>query len=275
MKEILSQAVTALAAILQTRDTLLWDGKCATGVHIIVARGSTEAPGMGRAAPVARNATLLVPGSSIVTVDYPATFENYFISQAAGAAGFERLVLQHVEACPNTKIALIGYSQGAHALMDAICGAAGDAYQVSEKLTMALKEQVIASVGFGDPSHTAGAPWNAGTSNKTGLFARNNVTACEPYADRIRSYCDTGDIYCDLGDDAAIHGSYFANYSIAAADFIATQYMTIQLKNETVPAGDASSPDTPVKSGAKSLNRASWVGVVAGVVGTIGFLGML
>ncbi|KAK3997445.1 cutinase-domain-containing protein [Cladorrhinum sp. PSN332] len=287
MKEILSRAVTALAALLQPRDTLVWDGKCAAGIHIIVARGSTEAPGLGRAAPVANNATLLIPGSSIATVDYPATFENYFVSQATAASEFERLVLEHVEACPNTKIALIGYSQGAHALMDSICGGAADGYRVPENLTKALESQVVANILFGDPSHTAGAPWNSGTSNKTGLFARNNVTACEPFADRIRSYCDTGDVYCDLGNVSAVHGSYFATYSTDAAEFIAKQFEEVQLtpsgsngtdtgsgSTTTQPTGGAPT-ETLAESGARAIARTSWMGVLAGVVGTVGFLGML
>ncbi|KAK4462235.1 cutinase, partial [Cladorrhinum samala] len=224
MKEILSRAVTALTAVLHTRETLVWDGTCATGIHLIVARGSTEAPGLGRSSVVAYNVTQLIPGSSIATVDYPATFENYFASEAKAKTEFERLVLEHVEACPNTKIGLIGYSQGGHSLMDAICGAAGDLFQVPENMTKALENQVVANLVFGDPSRTAGAPWNVGTSTKSGLAPRENVTACEPFADRIRSYCDTGDVYCDLGNVTTAHGAYFRLYGVEAAEWIAKQF---------------------------------------------------
>ncbi|KAK4160808.1 cutinase-domain-containing protein [Cladorrhinum sp. PSN259] len=286
MKEILSRAVTALAAVLQTRETLVWDGKCATGIHIIVARGSTEAPGLGRAAPVANNATALIPGSSIATVDYPATFDNYFVSQGKGADEFKRLVAEHVEACPDTKIALIGYSQGAHALMDAICGNAGDQFEVSENLTKALETQVVANVLFGDPSNTAGVPWNVGTSTKDGLFPRSNVTSCMPFSDRIRSYCDTGDRYCDLGNITAVHGSYFEKYGTDAAEFIAKQFEEVDLtspskSNETETGSGSTTtqptevPTQPAEAGAQAVARASWVGVLAGVAGTVGFLGML
>ncbi|KAK0723628.1 cutinase-domain-containing protein [Apiosordaria backusii] len=242
MKEILSRALAVVTALFQ-RQTFVWDGTCATGVHMIVARGSTEAPGLGRIGVVAFNASMLIPNSSIAAVDYPATFENYFTSYATGASEFERLVLEHVKACPDTKIALLGYSQGAHALMDAVCGNSDDDFFVNPDLKKALGAQVVAVVGFGDPSYNAtvglGLGWNAGTSTGAGLFARRNITTCEPYAAKIRSWCDTGDVYCDLGDLRLIHGSYFANYTLDAAEFIAERF------NSSEPVIDPSTTTAP------------------------------
>lgn len=140
MKGLLSRALTLATALFQ-RQALVWDGTCSTGIHMIVARGSTEPDGYGRIGVVAQNASLLIPNSSIATVVYPATFENYFTSYAAGASEFEKLVLQYVDACPDSKVALLGFSQGAHAMMDAVCGNSDDGFFVSPEFQKALGSQ--------------------------------------------------------------------------------------------------------------------------------------
>ncbi|KAK0658911.1 cutinase-domain-containing protein [Cercophora samala] len=247
MKDLLARAL-ALATALFQRQVLVWDGTCSTGIHMIVARGSTEPVGYGRIGVVAQNASLLIPNSSIATIDYPATFEDYFTSYATGTSEFEKLVLEHVQACPDTKIALLGYSQGAHAMMDAVCGSSDDGFSVSPDFKKALGSQVVAIVGFGDPSFNATDPWSVGTSTGAGLFARKNITACEPYAARIRSWCDEGDVYCDLGSDRAVHGSYFANYTLDAAEFIAERFNSSDTVSDA-PTTTAPPTTTPTESG--------------------------
>lgn len=107
---------------------------CATGLHLIVARGSSEAPGLGRMGVVARNVTLQISGSTVEAIDYPASFSNYSDSQEKGAIAFEKRLTAYHERCPNTKVALLGYSQGAHAMMDSLCGNSGEGsdYQASK-----------------------------------------------------------------------------------------------------------------------------------------------
>ncbi|KAK4683024.1 hypothetical protein QC764_121430 [Podospora pseudoanserina] len=252
MKDLLSRALTLATALFQ-RQALVWDGTCSTGIHMIVARGSTEPDGYGRIGVVAQNASLLIPNSSIATIVYPATFENYFTSYATGASEFEKLVLQYVDACPDSKVALLGYSQGAHAMMDAVCGNSDDGFFVSPEFQKALGSQVIAMVAFGSPDFNKTHPWSVGTSTGAGLFARKNITACEPYAARIRSWCDEGDIYCDLGSDRSVHGSYFANYTLDAAEFIAERFNS----SDTVvdlPTTTAPPTTTPTQSGTETTD---------------------
>jgi hypothetical protein len=124
---------------------------------------------------------------------------------------------------------------------------------MEKKLTVKTNT-VIAIVTFGDPSHKAGMPWNEGTSNKTGvgpyfffvsqqettdrfqIFQRANTTACEPYSPMIRAWCDTGDIYCDHGNLTGVHGTYFANYTTDAAEFIVGRF------NESKASSSSPSP---------------------------------
>lgn len=84
---------------------------CATGVHLIVARGSNEAPGSGRIGSVANGVVAALPGSQIAPIDYPATFDNYSTSVVAGTEAMKLALTQYNSRCPNSKVALLGYSQ--------------------------------------------------------------------------------------------------------------------------------------------------------------------
>ncbi|KAK0622026.1 cutinase-domain-containing protein [Bombardia bombarda] len=247
MKDIFSRAITAVAALSGAvkRDV---ETPCATGIHIIVARGSIEKPGLGQIGVVAGNVTALVPGSTVVAVDYPATFENYLTSEASAASVFSTQVAEYAARCPNTSIALLGYSQGGQAVMDSLCGNSEAGFTPTLDLDAMFDSHVVAAVTFGDPSHTVGAPWNLGTSNKTGIFPRLNITACEPFSDQIAGWCDFGDVYCDRGNNSRTHGTYFANYTMDAASFIVKKWMVAN--NVTSLYGSPNATVTTVPSSA-------------------------
>jgi len=95
---------------------------CATGVHIIVARASTEKPGQGIIGAVASQVTDAVPGSDSEAVEYPATLTDYLASEASGVAAMQKLIESYATRCPSSKIALMGYSQGAQVAGDVMCG---------------------------------------------------------------------------------------------------------------------------------------------------------
>ncbi len=84
---------------------------CAQGLYILVARGSDEAPGVGRIGVVAGNLSLAIPGSITVPLTYPATFDNYLTSEFNGTEEMTTKIANYVSQCPNGKIALLGYSQ--------------------------------------------------------------------------------------------------------------------------------------------------------------------
>jgi acetylxylan esterase len=84
---------------------------CATGVHMIVARASTEKPGQGIIGAVATQVQEMVPGSDAEAVDYPATLQNYTTSESIGVAAMTKLIEEYTARCPSSKIALMGYSQ--------------------------------------------------------------------------------------------------------------------------------------------------------------------
>ncbi|KAK3949868.1 cutinase-domain-containing protein [Pseudoneurospora amorphoporcata] len=237
---------------------------CATGLHMMVARGSSEPAGLGRIGVVARNVTLLIPGSTIEAIDYPATFTNYSDSEEKGAIAFEKRLIDYHERCPDTKVALLGYSQGAHAMMDSLCGNSGEGndYQASKGYLDVFNETVVAAVAYGDPSHTVdgpdgGAPWNLGTSTNNGIFPRENMTSCRPLASRIASWCDTGDIYCDAGADSTVHGGYFGNYTMETVNWIVEKYKA------SIAAGGSDSGNSTSTVPAPSSTSTTSSGVAA------------
>ena len=54
--------------------------------------------------------------------NYPATLTNYNNSSLQGINAAKTLLTNEVSACPNEKIVLLGYSQGAHVVTDVIAG---------------------------------------------------------------------------------------------------------------------------------------------------------
>ncbi|BGO98882.1 hypothetical protein NBRC10513v2_003284 [Rhodotorula toruloides] len=98
---------------------------CATGVHIIVARASTEAAGEGIIGQVATQVKNQIPGSSSEAISYPATLYNYLASESAGVAAMTAAIQSYTQRCPDSKIVLMGYSQGAQVVGDSLCGSSG------------------------------------------------------------------------------------------------------------------------------------------------------
>lgn len=84
---------------------------------LIFARGSTETGNMGSSVGPALAKSLISSlgssGVAIQGVDYPATIESNISMGSEGGPEMAKLAQQALKQCPNTKIALSGYSQGA------------------------------------------------------------------------------------------------------------------------------------------------------------------
>ncbi|OHX00006.1 carbohydrate esterase family 5 protein [Colletotrichum incanum] len=178
---------------------------CATGVHIIVARASTERPGTGVIGAIANNVQARIPGSDIEAVDYPAELNPYKPSQKAGVTAMTKLVQDYAAACPQTQMVLMGYSQGAHVTADVMCGTSEDGFEPTQPQAADVTDKVAAILLMGDPSHVNGQPFNQGTSQNNGVFPRQNTGGCDAVASKMVSFCNTGDPYCDRGRNLQVH----------------------------------------------------------------------
>ena len=96
-----------------------------SAIHIITARASTEPAGEG---VIGSLATLIQNGNQGVTreaVCYPATLSNYASSSSKGTSAMTDQLSTYVSTCPDSKIVLLGYSQGAQVVGDTMCGGGG------------------------------------------------------------------------------------------------------------------------------------------------------
>jgi hypothetical protein len=116
---VLTIALSALASAAP----LVPRVNCVSGLYIIVARGSDEAPGEGKPGQVATLIESRVPNSVSVAVDYPASLSNYPDSVTDGIEDAKSKIQNYVDTCGSgSKIVLLGYSQGGEVMTDVLAG---------------------------------------------------------------------------------------------------------------------------------------------------------
>ncbi|KYK54476.1 hypothetical protein DCS_06434 [Drechmeria coniospora] len=245
---------------------------CEKGLRILVARGTGEDKGTGLAGTVADSVASQIRGSTVVPIDYPATLvdPSYDESLKAGAEALQKAVNEHVKACPDSKIVIMGYSQGAHITVDSICGGSGEPLNNITALPQKLVEDhVVAVVLFGDPTHIANVTYDKGTSTNNGIFprVRASVEQCNVYADRLVSYCDKGDRYCDHGDVKEVHSEYFEKYDKEIVKFVVQKYDSFAkasaTSTATATAATSSATISPATSSATHTNATTVTGASA------------
>jgi cutinase len=114
-----------------------------SAVTLIFARGTTEVGNMGTCVgpDLARELRNLIPSLSVQGVDYPANSAGDTRYGASGGPYMAMLAREARLQCPETKIVLVGYSQGARCLHGAL-----------EKSERPFEGgDVAAVVAFGDP----------------------------------------------------------------------------------------------------------------------------
>lgn len=175
-----------------------------------------------------------VLGSSLdrAYLPYPAAFggavpggkQPYTVSVEEAAANLEAAAEKVISDCPATKLAIVGYSQGAHAaskVLEAIGAGTG----------AVPADRIAAAALFGSPTRAAGSPVFPGSSNDTpasapgsssehvsalppvsalapagaGIAATSDVaTSFGSLSGRVASFCQTGDLACDAPANAPI-----------------------------------------------------------------------
>ncbi|MCJ1449018.1 MAG: hypothetical protein MMC23_009537 [Stictis urceolatum] len=187
------------------------------GVHVIAARGSTEAQGEGDLQSVSDLITAAVPGSDSIGVIYPAELIPYETSENEGVKNMTAMIQAYATQCPDSHMVLLGYSQGGQIVGDVLGGAS---YSDLPPLGSEFTRNVVAAVQFGDPAHVGGKSYDVGTGDDDGLFARGDTAALDAYADILQSWCDKNDIFCDSGLSVSVHTSEVQTNAEAAAQFV-------------------------------------------------------
>ena len=201
-------AVAAAAAIF-TAAPATADPAC-PDVEVIFARGTSEPAGIGRVGQAMVDALIPQLGGRTVStygVNYPATYD--FLAAADGANDATARISAMAASCPNTRIVLGGYSQGA-AVVDMLAGIPPLGNKIGDvgsapPLPANLDGNVAAVAVFGNPSAKFSIPITSSV-----------------FGGRAIDLCKDGDPICSRGRNPFAHSDYVGGGQAAqAANFIA------------------------------------------------------
>jgi cutinase len=190
-------------------------------IDVIFARGTLEPPGVGATGQAfvdALNEHLAGRNIAVDPVDYPASLN--FQTAADGVADASNKVTSIAASCPNTRIVLGGYSQGAAVAAYTTTDTIPDGYPLPDGITGPLPPATAGHVAavalFGKPS-----------SGFLDLVDRNAppLVIGQNYAGKTIELCAPGDPVCDPGGrDRAAHSSYKSNgMADQAAEFVVNE----------------------------------------------------
>jgi len=165
-------------------------------VELVFARGTSEAPGIGRVGQAVANSLAGSLGGrslGLYAVNYPATYD--FLATADGAVDATKHIAGMANHCPDTRIVLGGYSQGA-AVVDMLVGVPPLGNKVGDigsapPLPASLAGNVAAVAVFGNPATKFGNPVTAGN-----------------LGGRSIDMCSDGDPICSRGRNPFAHTNY-------------------------------------------------------------------
>lgn len=224
---LLASGVTLVApAVLPAGGTAVASAADACpAIQVVFARGTGEPDGIGRVGEAFVDSLRpLVKGKSVAVyaVNYPATRD--FLRAADGANDASLFVQNMATTCPDTKMVLGGYSQGA-AVIDAIAIADQPTLGFTQPMPANVADHVAAVAVFGNPSiRLLGGP----------------LTTLSPlYGYKTIDLCNGADPVCSDGDDVAAHSLYVqAGLATQAAQFVADR-ITTQAAPITTLAGQS------------------------------------
>ncbi|KAJ9138395.1 Cutinase [Pleurostoma richardsiae] len=199
-------------------------------VHIFLARGNNE-PYPGRQRNIVNDICGKLDNCGYEDIYFTAGEEQVYCDTVhQGALNGQAQIINYAVRCPDSLLALSGYSQGAQIVGD-ILGGDGDATifncavwtTTGLSVTSDVGERIKAAIIFGDVRHTAGQSYNVlDGADKDGLIPRSGslLSSLNEWSDRLRSYCAAEDPICASGDNVTDHLNYFDLYSEQAAEWV-------------------------------------------------------
>jgi len=223
----LGAAVLAAGAILVAPSALPAGVPSASAVdcpdvEVIFARGTSEKPGVGRVGQALVDSLREQTGLNIDAygVNYPAG--KLQLGGGDGANDTIKRVKDVVQACPNTKIVLGGYSQGA-SVMDIVAGVPVGGLSFGSPLPAQYADNITALATFGNIADRSGSPISA----QSALLGSKAIDLCNP-----------GDPICHAGpgNEWSDHtDGYVPTYTTQAATFIAARLLAAQTQAPPQP----------------------------------------
>ncbi|MGP4057320.1 cutinase family protein [Mycobacterium sp. 4D054] len=193
LTSVLAAVLLAVAALAGTPGRLpVAHAQGCPDIEVVFARGTDEPAGLGRVGAAFVDALRdRVGGRSVgaYAVNYPASFD--FLAAAAGANDASLHIQYMMANCPQTRLVLGGYSQGA-AVVDVIAAVPIPAVGFTAPLPPNAPDFVAAIAVFGNPSAKVGLP----------------ITASPVWGSRSIDLCNVGDPVCSNGNVIAAHSNY-------------------------------------------------------------------
>lgn len=216
--------------------------------EIVFARGTTEAPGAGPTGDAfidAVRAQTAAKSVGVYTVDYPATMA--FSTAVQGIADARAHILSTATACPDTKMVLGGFSQGA-AVMGFVTasvvpeGVSQD--QVPAPMPPEVADRVSAVVLFGKPS-----------TRFMNVLKDPEITVGPNYAAKSIDLCVENDLVCDpKGRGFAVHSQYTELGLVNQGATYAAQRLQADWAAEAAE-NEAESPVSPTPSQLSAVDQ--------------------
>lgn len=113
INRVISLALVATSSSLfvqQAHAQTIQKEQCATSVHAIIARGQGPGNNLNVMLKVQNMILEQVPGSTSLGLPYAHDAEDKFTAVHDGAIMMQNYVNDYLKVCPDSKIALIGYS---------------------------------------------------------------------------------------------------------------------------------------------------------------------
>jgi cutinase len=179
-------------------------------IEVVFARGTNDAPGLGRPGQAFSDALRSQVGGRTLTtyaVNYPASFD--FLAAADGAADASNHISQMALTCPSTRIVLGGYSQGA-AVVDMLAGIPPLGNKIGEvgsapPLPSSLLPNIAAVAVFGNPATKF-----------------SNPITSSVFGGKAIDLCKDGDPICSRGRNPFAHSDYVSTgLTDQAANYVA------------------------------------------------------
>lgn len=224
---------------------------------VITARGTGEPAKKQLLAPATRAIASARPDeTTVMDLDYPADTDV----KEGGTIGARTLIDTlnvQTDTCPEQRFVLLGYSQGALVIGDALSAPEFRLVGATVgELTADAAERILAIVFFGNPRFVGGEPYDTGSFDPdlNGLLPRPPATL-EAFADRLKDYCVKRDFVCQssLDLDEEGHVAYYDNgMPLDGAAFVITRLPPVSDVLESEASGDepqqeAQEPPTPVR----------------------------
>ena len=203
-----SAAVVVSGAALVSPTMLPVANADCNDVQVVFARGTDEPAGIGRVGQAFVDSLRGKIGNrsmGVYAVNYPASYD--FLAAADGANDASAFIQDVVNTCPDTRLVLGGYSQGA-AIIDIITSVPFPAIGFNNPLPPNVPDHVAALAVFGNPTAKVGLP----------------LTSSPVYGGKAIDLCNAGDPVCSDGNSVPAHRGYGPDGTASqAAAFVARQ----------------------------------------------------